>query len=214
MHPPHQFAAVPIGRLRHTIPITGSGARFSPIRFLLTGAAPNMGTRPVSFVRRAAKQKTLCIIIYKQLLFSNRGITPGSSGFFGLSNAGEYDSLVACHRPPVCPICHVLSWKLCWTLSQMDLAGGTFAAQKAQGQVATVSIEAVRFLRPVAVGDEVSCYCSLGHKGGTSVAVRIETWARDRAGSDPEKVTEGVFTYVALDEHGKPRELDRNDAGT
>ncbi len=101
-----------------------------------------------------------------------------------------------------------------WTLSQMDLAGGTFAAQKAQGQVATVSIEAVRFLRPVAVGDEVSCYCSLGHKGGTSVAVRIETWARDRAGSDPEKVTEGVFTYVALDEHGKPRELDRNDAGT
>jgi len=44
----------------------------------------------------------------------NRGITPGSSGFFGLSNAGEYDSLVACHRPPVCPICPVLSWKLCW----------------------------------------------------------------------------------------------------
>ena len=101
-----------------------------------------------------------------------------------------------------------------WTLSQMDLAGGNFAAQKAQGRVATVSIEAMRFLRPVAVGDEVSCYCSLGHKGGTSVAVRIETWARDRAGSDPEKVTEGVFTYVALDEHGKPRELDRNDAGT
>ncbi len=101
-----------------------------------------------------------------------------------------------------------------WTLSQMDLAGGNFAAQKAQGRVATVSIEAMRFLRPVAVGDAVSCYCSLGHKGGTSVAVRIETWARDRAGSDPEKVTEGVFTYVALDEHGKPRELDRNDAGT
>ena len=101
-----------------------------------------------------------------------------------------------------------------WTLSQMDLAGGTFAAQQAQGRVATVSIEAMRFLRPVAVGDEVSCYCSLGHKGGTSVAVRIETWARDRAGSDPEKVTEGVFTYVALDEDGKPRELGRNDAGT
>ncbi len=97
-----------------------------------------------------------------------------------------------------------------WTLSQMDLAGGNFAAQKAQGRVATVSIEAMRFLRPVAVGDEVSCYCSLGHKGGTSVAVRIETWARDRAGSDPEKVTEGVFTYVALDEDGKPCELGQS----
>ena len=100
-----------------------------------------------------------------------------------------------------------------WTLSQMDLAGGTFAAHQAKGQVATVSVEAMRFLRPVAVGDEVSCYCVLEHKGGTLVAVKIETWARDRAGSAPEKVTEGVFTYVALDKDGKPRELGKNDAG-
>ena len=94
-----------------------------------------------------------------------------------------------------------------WTLSQMDLAGGTYAAHQAKGRVATVSIEAMRFLRPVEVGDEVSCYCSLEQQGGTSVAVKIETWARDRTGRDPEKVTEGVFTYVALDEDGKPREL-------
>ena len=94
-----------------------------------------------------------------------------------------------------------------WTLSQMDLAGGTFAAQRAGGRVATVSIEAMRFLRPVSVGDEVSCYCSLTQAGDTSVTVRIETWTRDRTGSDPEKVTEGVFTYVALDENGKPRPL-------
>ncbi len=94
-----------------------------------------------------------------------------------------------------------------WTLSQMDLAGGTFAAQRAGGRVATVSIEAMRFLRPVAVGDEVSCYCSLTETGDTSVTVRIETWTRGRTGSDPEKVTEGVFTYVALDESGKPRQL-------
>lgn len=94
-----------------------------------------------------------------------------------------------------------------WTLSQMDLAGGTFAAQRAGGRVATVSIEAMRFLRPVSVGDEVSCYCSLTQTGGTSVTVRIETWTRDRTGSEPEKVTEGLFTYVALDENGKPRQL-------
>jgi len=91
-----------------------------------------------------------------------------------------------------------------WTLSQMDLAGGTFAAQRAGGRVATVSVEAMRFLQPVSVGDEVSCYCSLAHTGDTSVAVRIETWTRGRAGGDPQKVTEGVFTYVALDEDGKP----------
>ena len=94
-----------------------------------------------------------------------------------------------------------------WTLSQMDLAGGTFAAQRTKHRVVTVSIDAMRFLRPVAVGDEVSCYCSLEHEGGTSIAVKIETWSRDRTGSDAEKVTEGVFTYVAVGEDGKPREL-------
>jgi acyl-CoA thioesterase YciA len=100
-----------------------------------------------------------------------------------------------------------------WTVSQMDLAGGTFVAQHANGRVVTVSIDAMRFLRPISVGDEVSCYCSLQEEGETSVAVKIETWARDRTGSNPEKVTEGVFTYVALDEEGKPRALRDKQAG-
>jgi acyl-CoA thioesterase YciA len=94
-----------------------------------------------------------------------------------------------------------------WTLSQMDLAGGTLAAERAGGPVVTVAIEAMRFLRPVAVGDEVSCYCTLGDVGDTSVAVRIETWARKRGGKRAEKVTEGVFTYVAVDADGHPRTL-------
>ena len=92
-----------------------------------------------------------------------------------------------------------------WTVSQMDLAGGTFAAQRTKGRVATVSIDAMRFLRPIAVGDEVSCYCALQQDGETSLGVRVEVWVRDRTGGDPEKVTEGVFTYVALNDDGKPR---------
>jgi acyl-CoA thioesterase YciA len=95
-----------------------------------------------------------------------------------------------------------------WTLSQMDLAGGTFAAERAGGRVATVAIEAMRFLRPVAVGDEVSCYCSLAETGETSLRVKIETWARGRGrGKAPEKVTEGVFTFVAIGEDGHPRKV-------
>jgi acyl-CoA thioesterase YciA len=100
-----------------------------------------------------------------------------------------------------------------WTVSQMDLAGGTFVAQRAQGRVVTVSIDAMRFLRPIAVGDEVSCYCAFQEEGETSLAVEIEVWVRDRTGSNPEKVTEGVFTYVALDDDGKPRPLDDKQAG-
>ena len=92
-----------------------------------------------------------------------------------------------------------------WTLSQMDLAGGTFAARKAKGRVVTVSVEAMRFLRPVDVGDEVSCYCSLERRDDALLAVKIETWAQGRDGSGAEKVTEGVFTYVAVAGDGKPR---------
>lgn len=99
-----------------------------------------------------------------------------------------------------------------WTVSQMDLAGGTFVAQRVQGRFVTVSIEAMRFLRPIEVGDEVSVYCTLLEQGDSSIAVKIETWARDRSGTNPEKVTEGVFTYVALDENGKPRRQKDNQS--
>jgi acyl-CoA thioesterase YciA len=102
-----------------------------------------------------------------------------------------------------------------WTLSQMDLAGGSFAAERAGGRVATVAIEAMRFLRPVAVGDEVSCYCTAEEAGETSVRVKIETWARGRGrGRAAEKVTEGVFTFVAVDEEGRPRPLPEGDGRT
>lgn len=91
-----------------------------------------------------------------------------------------------------------------WTLSQMDLAGGTFAVGRSGKRVVTSRIDAVEFLKPVSVGDDVSVFCRLQSEGGTSIAVGIEVWARARAGDEPHKVTEGVFTYVAVGEGGKP----------
>ena len=95
-----------------------------------------------------------------------------------------------------------------WTLGQMDLAGATFAAERAGGRVATVGIEAMKFLRPIPIGDEVSCYCTLHHLGRTSVAVHIETWTRGRGGEPADKVTDGLFTFVALDGDNHPREIE------
>jgi acyl-CoA thioesterase YciA len=95
-----------------------------------------------------------------------------------------------------------------WTLSQMDLAGATFAVERASGPVATVAIEAMRFLRPISVGDDVSCFCSWEDEGSTSIKVKVETWTRLRGTTDAEKVTEGVFTYVAMTKQGQPRGLD------
>lgn len=94
-----------------------------------------------------------------------------------------------------------------WTVSQRDLAGATFAVRRSGGRVATVAIDAMRFLRPIAVEDEVRCYRSLVEEGEHSVTVKIEAWASTRAGDTAEKVKEGVFAFVAVDEHGKPRAL-------
>jgi acyl-CoA thioesterase YciA len=94
-----------------------------------------------------------------------------------------------------------------WTLSQMDLAGATFAVTLSGLRVVTVRIDAVEFLEPVHVGDDVSVFCELEDQGTTSVKVRILVWARGRREAEPHKVTEGVFTYVAVDDDGKPQPI-------
>jgi acyl-CoA thioesterase YciA len=65
----------------------------------------------------------------------------------------------------------------------------------------------MKFLRPIAVGDEVSCFCSRVDEGSTSIEVKVETWTRTRGGQEAEKVTEGIFTYVAVTDEGRPRRL-------
>ncbi|MDF0597818.1 acyl-CoA thioester hydrolase YciA [Psychromarinibacter halotolerans] len=94
-----------------------------------------------------------------------------------------------------------------WVLSQMDIAGGMVAGERAQGRVATVAVDAMKFIRPVKVGDVLCVYCDVVRVGRTSIAVEIEAWVkRDRIGSR-EKVTEALFTFVALDADGKAREV-------
>ncbi len=92
-----------------------------------------------------------------------------------------------------------------WLLSQMDIAGGEFAAKRAGGRTVTVAIEAMTFHLPVFVGDMVSCYADIVRVGRSSVCVHVEAWAERRGGTEDVKVTEGRFTYVAVDENRKPR---------
>lgn len=92
-----------------------------------------------------------------------------------------------------------------WLLAQMDLAGGQTAAQRAQGRVATIAVEGMVFHKPVHVGDLVSCYATIRRIGRTSINVLIEAWRRPHHGGPQTKVTEGVFTYVAIDADRKPR---------
>ena len=94
-----------------------------------------------------------------------------------------------------------------WLLAQMDLAGATPAFERASGRCATVALDGMVFHQPVAVGDEVSLYAHVVSSGRTSIRVHVEAWKRPRASHEISRVTEGVFTYVAIDEDHKPRPL-------
>jgi acyl-CoA thioesterase YciA len=98
-----------------------------------------------------------------------------------------------------------------WLLAQMDLAGGSVASQRAQGRVATVAITGMTFHRPVFIGDEVSCYAAVTRIGRTSITIHIETWVRRHLSNERVKVTEGIFTYVAIGDDRRPRRIPNAD---
>ena len=92
-----------------------------------------------------------------------------------------------------------------WLLAQMDIGGGVVAVARAGGRAATVAIDAMTFLKPVQVGDIVSVYAEVVHIGRTSLKVRVQAWAKRALSELEEMVTEGTFTYVAIDENRRPR---------
>lgn len=94
-----------------------------------------------------------------------------------------------------------------WIVSQMDLAAGVLAKKIAKGRVATVAINSMSFLKPVHVGDVVSCHVDLVRLGKTSMTMKVEVWAVPATQNQPYPVTEGIFVFVALDELGKPRQV-------
>jgi acyl-CoA thioesterase YciA len=92
-----------------------------------------------------------------------------------------------------------------WLMAQMDLAGGIAAGRHARGRVATVAVEAMSFINPVKVGDEVTVWAELLGVGRTSMRFRVSAWRRPRDSERHTRVTEAVFTFVALDSDGRPR---------
>ncbi|WP_151720353.1 acyl-CoA thioesterase [Gemmobacter serpentinus] len=94
-----------------------------------------------------------------------------------------------------------------WLMSQMDLAAGNLAARIARGRAATIAVEGMTFLKPVKVGDEVSLYADLEGQGRSSMRIHVEAWRRDRYGAESIKVTDATFTFVALDDMGRPRPI-------
>ena len=95
-----------------------------------------------------------------------------------------------------------------WVMAQMDIAGGISAWNRADGRVATVAVDGFTFHRPVYVGDVVCCYTDIVHVGKTSIQILVSAWVlRGRRPENSIKVTEGTFSFVAIDGDGKKRDV-------
>jgi acyl-CoA thioesterase YciA len=92
-----------------------------------------------------------------------------------------------------------------WLMSQMDLAAGNLASRVAHGRCATVAVDAMSFIRPVKIGDEVTVYCELVSTGRTSLNIAVQAWRRERSNENDQRVTKAVFKFVAIDAEGKSR---------
>lgn len=97
-----------------------------------------------------------------------------------------------------------------WIMSQMDLGSGILAAKTAKSRVVTVAIEAMSFLLPVRVGDRVACYARVEKIGRTSMVIPVEVWVQRYMSGEEVRVTQGVFTYVAIGGDGKPIPVQRD----
>ncbi len=98
-----------------------------------------------------------------------------------------------------------------WVLSQMDAAGGVAAVERARGRVVTIKVDGMTFIRPVRVSDVLSVHTQVESIGRTSMKIHIEAWAKRFLSHEREKVTDATFTFVAIDENGRPRPIPRDE---
>lgn len=99
-----------------------------------------------------------------------------------------------------------------WLMSQMDLAGSIFAYKTTKSRNVTVAVEAMTFRKPVFVGDVVSVYGNTVRVGRTSICVHLEAWVQRRNEDKIILVTDGNYTYVAVDEQGHPTPIKQDSA--
>lgn len=98
-----------------------------------------------------------------------------------------------------------------WIMSQVDIAGGVVAAQRARGPVATVAVQSFVFRQPVLIGDLLSVYAEVQRVGHTSITVKVEVYAqRNPEDIEVARVTEAILTYVAIGPNKRPRPVPRD----
>ena len=98
-----------------------------------------------------------------------------------------------------------------WLMSLMDSGAGLVAARRAKGRAVTIAMDGVEFHKPVKVGDEVSVYAEITRVGRSSLDIETQAFRRERHSEDEELVTSAIFTFVAVDNNGRPRAVEQQE---
>ena len=98
-----------------------------------------------------------------------------------------------------------------WVLSQMDIAAGISASERAQCRTVTVALDSMHFIRPVKIGDVLCVYTKIQAVGHTSIDIHVEAWVQRDRSRNTVKVTEAKFRFVALGVDGRPRPVPDGD---
>ena len=98
-----------------------------------------------------------------------------------------------------------------WLMSLMDSGAGLVAARRAKGRAVTIVMDGVEFHKPVKVGDEVSVYAEITRVGRSSLDIETQAFRRERHSEDEELVTSATFTFVAVDNNGRPRAVEQQE---
>jgi acyl-CoA thioesterase YciA len=94
-----------------------------------------------------------------------------------------------------------------WVLSQMDIAAGICASERAQCRTVTVALDGMHFIRPVKIGDILCVYTEIECIGNTSIDIEVEAWVQRDRSRNTVKVTKAKFKFVALGVDGRPRQI-------
>jgi len=92
-------------------------------------------------------------------------------------------------------------------LARMDRACSIAARRHSRRIVVTASVNHVAFNKSVPVGSVVTIEAKVSRAFKSSMEIYVDVWIEDRQSGDRTKVNEGIYTFVAVDETGKPIQI-------
>ncbi|WP_425076462.1 acyl-CoA thioesterase [Psychroserpens sp. S379A] len=89
-------------------------------------------------------------------------------------------------------------------LARMDRAASISARRHSRRIVVTASVNHVAFNRSVPLGSVVTIEAKVSRAFSSSMEVYIDVWIEDRESGECIKANEAIYTFVAVDETGRP----------